>query len=265
MTLEQQQLTRDGCSPASFEELLGQSYGGASGSIDSPNRQQDSRIFSVKMEGVTSDNVLCTSNFTNIVNITNPKTDYSQPWTGEQGCRLIESPCLERELRHQPADTNTINESNILLSRNKSLSDSNLQTMSKILLAVNGSTRSRKKGAFSTSWSNKLTFSSSTDRVNNNSIEKLKRKPSNALILMSQWCEEKYRAVFPTMMNEMNLGPCDQECSSRVSVQIFGRKRWTRLIINLITNQKLEFGNLEKTKNRTYIDGRIHEIKQHYN
>ncbi|KAA6355126.1 MAG: hypothetical protein EZS28_049347, partial [Streblomastix strix] len=31
-----------------------------------------------------------------------------------------------------------------------------------------------------------------------------------ALILMPQWCEEKYGALFPTVTNEMNLGPCDQ-------------------------------------------------------
>ncbi|KAA6392689.1 MAG: hypothetical protein EZS28_011784 [Streblomastix strix] len=67
-----------------------------------------------------------------------------------------------------------------------------------------------KRGAFCINWSNKLLLVHPLNEIILRVLKKLKRESSIALMLMPQWCEEMYRALFPTVMKEINLGPCDQ-------------------------------------------------------
>ncbi|KAA6395468.1 MAG: hypothetical protein EZS28_009007 [Streblomastix strix] len=196
IALDQQQLTRDGGSPASIEKLSGKSHGGKSVSIDSPNRQLDNRIVSEEMQDNTSANAPSTSKFPNTGNITNPNTDHSQSWTGEQRCRFIESHSMKRGLQHQPADTSTCNESNKLSSGNRSLCDSNEQKASKTLLAVKGSTCNRKKGRIQHQLIKQTTSGSSIDRNNSKSIEETQEGTFNSSNVNASMVRREVRSNF---------------------------------------------------------------------
>jgi hypothetical protein len=66
-----------------------------------------------------------------------------------------------------------------------------------------------KKGAFSINWSNQNLLIHPPIELIPRILKKMKMEPSTALFLMPEWCKDKYRALFPTVINEMNLGPCN--------------------------------------------------------
>ncbi|KAA6390179.1 MAG: hypothetical protein EZS28_014295 [Streblomastix strix] len=86
-----------------------------------------------------------------------------------------------------------------------------------------------KKGSFSINWSNQNLLIHPPIEQIPRILKKMKMEPSTALFLMPEWCKVKYRALFPTVINEINLGPCN--------LVLEMRKSMTRLQLKLLLRQ----------------------------
>ncbi|KAA6365325.1 MAG: hypothetical protein EZS28_039149 [Streblomastix strix] len=185
MASDGQQLARDGSSPPCFEILPDGPNKRRSTSVTTPDRQLDSGIFVKKME---SNSCVTTSseNHFSTPNITQDQTENnSYPGIGEQGCRFAESSSVERGLQNQSISTDINNEYTKLFPRNRSLRNTNKQTVSKILFAVKGPTRNRKKGSIQHQLFQSKPSDSSANRANPENLEEnedgaLDRLVSNA-------------------------------------------------------------------------------------
>ncbi|KAA6393353.1 MAG: hypothetical protein EZS28_011121 [Streblomastix strix] len=70
-------------------------------------------------------------------------------------------------------------------------------------------------------------------------LKRLKKLPSTAFFLLPSWCRDKYQSMFPTVINQLDLGPCEMTLIEDISMhKHFFKLPLGNLIAVLMTSQR---------------------------
>ncbi|KAA6386079.1 MAG: hypothetical protein EZS28_018390, partial [Streblomastix strix] len=138
-----------------------------------------------------------------------------------------------------------------ILPGTRYLRDSNLKTMQRYCSLLKDRKAERKRFAFSIPWNNESLLLHPPIELIPRVLKKLKMEPAAALFILPKWSLDKFRALVPTIIYEIDLGKAEMILEKGKSLDKLNLKLPPgNLSALLLTSIQLENSYIENWRNQ---------------